>query len=114
MKFGPAKCINLHIGESKSYCGGLKVHEESMNKKSHETYLGEVICSSGSNERNIELRRNFGIGVVSKMISTLSRVALGHFHFQIALIFRDSMLISKLLSSSETWYNVTDDQYRKL
>ena len=48
------------------------------------------------------------------MISTLNRVALGHFHFQIALIFRDSMLISKLLSSSETWYNVTDDQFRKL
>ena len=114
LKFGPAKCINLHIGESKSYCGGLKVHEESMKKKSHETYLGEVICSSGSNEKNIEKRRNSGIGAVSQMISTLSRVALGHFHFQIALIFRDSMLISKLLSSSETWYNVTDDQYRKL
>ena len=58
LKFGSAKCINLHIGENKSYCEGLKVHEETMKMKSHETYLGEVICSSGSNDKNIEKRRN--------------------------------------------------------
>ena len=48
------------------------------------------------------------------MISTLSRVTLGYFHFEIALVFRDSMLISKLVSSSESWYNITEEQYRKL
>ena len=58
LKFGSAKCINLLIGENKNYCEGLKVHEETMKKKSHETYLGEVICSSGSNDKNIEKRRN--------------------------------------------------------
>ena len=89
------------------------VHEESMKKKNRETNLGEVISSSGSNDRNIEKRRNSGISAVSQIISTLSRVSLGHYHFQIALIFRDSMLVSKLLSSSETRYNVKDDHYKK-
>ena len=30
------------------------------------------------------------------------------------MVLRDSMLISKLVSSSEIWYNVTKDQYRKI
>ena len=114
LEFGQDKCINIHIGDKQSYCDGLKVHEETMKQKNYETYLGEVISSSGSNERNIEKRRNSAIGSVSQMISTLSRVTLGHFHFEIALIFRDSMLISKLVSSSESWYNVKEEQYRKL
>ena len=48
------------------------------------------------------------------MISTLSRVTLGYFQFEIALVFRDSMLISKQVSSSESWYNITEEQNRRL
>ena len=44
----------------------------------------------------------------------LNRVSLGHNHFQIALIFRDSMIVSKLVSSTETWYGVSDQHYKKL
>ena len=83
-------------------------------EKEFETYLGDTICSSGSNKINIENRTNRGIGAVSEIISMLNQVSLGHFHFDIALIFRDSMLISKLVSSSEVWYNVTNHQYSKL
>ena len=114
LEFGPTKCYNIHIGDQEICCDGLKVHEESIQKKNHETYLGDVISGSASNEKNIEKRRNSGIGAVSQIISTLAQVALGHFHFEIALIFRDSMLVSKLISSSEIWYNVTNSQYSKL
>jgi hypothetical protein len=51
---------------------------------------------------------------VSEIISTLSQVSLGHYHFEMALIFRDSSLISKLVYSSEVWYNITNEQYTKL
>ena len=44
----------------------------------------------------------------------LSQVSLGHYYFEIALIMRDSMLVSKLLSNSEIWYNLSKDQYIKL
>ena len=95
-------------------CQGLKVHEGDINQKDHETYLGDVLCSSGSNNRNIQNRTNRGVGAVSEIISTLSQVSLGHFHFEMALIFRDSSLISKLVYSSEVWYNITNNQYTKL
>ena len=44
----------------------------------------------------------------------LEQISLGHYYFEIGLVMRDSMLISKLVSSSEVWYNVTKEQYRKL
>ena len=90
------------------------MHENSINKKNHETYLGDVNCNSGSNTKNVDKRRNSGTGAVSQVISTLNQVALGHNHFETALIFRDSMLVSKLVSSTEVWYNITKDQYEKL
>ena len=114
LQFGQTKCFNIHIGDKPLYCDGLKVHENRMNEKSHETYLGDIICSSGSNNKNIEKRSNAGIGAVSDCVSMLNRVSLGHNHFQIALIFRDSMIVSKLVSSTETWYGVSDQQYSKL
>ena len=95
LEFGPTKCYNLHIGKSEVYCDGLKVHQNSISKKNHETYLGDVISSSGSNLKNIEKRRNSGIGAVSQIVSTLSQVSLGHFYYEIALIFINSMLVSK-------------------
>ena len=51
---------------------------------------------------------------MSEIISVLNQVSLGHFYFEIALVLRDSMLISKLIYSSEIWYNVSKDQYSKL
>ena len=47
-------------------------------------------------------------------MSMLAQISLGHYHFEIALVLRESMLVSKLVSSAETWYNVTKNQYRKL
>ena len=84
LELSKTKCVNIHIGEHQSYCEGLKAHENSMKKKTHETYLGDIICSSGTNNRNVEKRCSSGIGAVSDCISMLGRVALGNWHFQIS------------------------------
>ena len=105
---GPTKCVNLHIGSREVSC------DDRIIKKEHETYLGDVICSSVSNNKNIEARSNHGIGAVSAIMATLNQVSLGYFHFQIAFILRDSLLASKLVYSSEIWYNITNEQYSKL
>ena len=76
-----------------------------MNTSVWETYLGDVICVSGTNKKNIENRRNCAIGSVSQIVSMLEQISLGHYHFEIGLVMRDSMLVSKLVSSSEFWYN---------
>ena len=63
---------------------------------------------------NIDHRRNQGLAAVSEVTSMLDRVSLGHFHFEISLILRDSILISKLVFNSEIWYNLTNQQLVKL
>ena len=114
LEFGHTKCYNIHIGNSENLCSDLKVHGNIMRKKCSETYLGDIICNNGRNDLNIEKRRNNGIGAVSSILSTLKQVMLGHFHFEVGLIMRDTMLISKMIYSSEIWYNVTKQQYSKL
>ena len=77
-----------------------------MKTAEHETYLGDVICSSGKSEKNISIgyvlfilstaywilsnKANYGVGAISQIFSMLSQVSLGHFYFEIALIMRDS------------------------
>ena len=114
LEFGASKCFNIHIGDKPEQCQNLKVHSKIINRKSHETYLGDIICSSGKNSLNINHKVNQGIGAVSQILSMINRVSLGHSYFEIALIMKESMLVSKLLSNSEIWYNITKDQYTKL
>ena len=76
--------------------------------------MGDVVCSSGRNEKNILSKVNKGVGAVSQIFAMLSQISLGHYFYEIALILRDSMLVSKLVSSSEIWYNVTKQEYQKL
>ena len=74
-----------------------------MIEKDHETYLGDVIWTSGTNNRNIEQKRNGVIGAVSQIVSMLGQISLGHYHFEITLVLRECILVSKLVSSAEIW-----------
>ena len=47
-------------------------------------------------------------------MTILNQVSLGHYYFDIGLVMRDTILISKLVFNSEVWYNVTDKQISKL
>ena len=85
-----------------------------MNKKNYEVYLGDVICSSGKNVKNIWNKINQGVGAVSQIFSMLGQISLGHYFYDIALILRDLRLVRKLISSSEIWYSVTKQEYEKL
>ena len=38
----------------------------------------------------------------------------GQFHFEIGKILRNSYIISSILSSSEVWYGVTQDELEQL
>ena len=47
LEFGPKKCYNLHIGKLKETHSMLKVHNEILNVKEYETYLDDVISTTG-------------------------------------------------------------------
>ena len=90
---------------------------EDMNEISHinyEKYLGQVISSDSKNTHNIEQLRNKGIGIQNNIIEMLERMPGGEFHFQIAVILRNSLLISSILSNSEVWYGLTKEEAKQL
>ena len=75
---------------------------DSMTVKNHATYLGEIICSSGSNDKNIQNKRNSGLSAVSQIIAMLNQISLGHFYFEIALVLRDTVLIPKVVLAQDS------------
>ena len=110
----PSKCYNIHVGKSRSTHSMLKVHGETLNVKEYETYLGDIICNTGSNEKNIENRKHQSLAAINQINSMLNLTGLGHFYFEISLILRDSILISELVFNFKVWYNVYKAQIEKL
>ena len=91
--------------------------EDDMKEISHitsERYLGQVISSDSSNTNNITKQRNKGIGIQNKIIQMLEKMPGGTFHFELAVILRNALLISSILSNSEVWYGLTKKDYQML
>ena len=95
-------------------CPVLMANGETIPQVDKLTYVGDILTDSVNNDKNIENRVNKGIGSVSETVATLRQISLGHFHFEIALIFRESLILSRILFSCEIWYKITKAQIRKL
>ena len=85
-----------------------------MKRTSSEKYLGDIISNNGKIDENIEDRVNKGRGRINSIISLLEEISFGENYFEMALLFRNSMLINSLLSSSEVLYNVEKKHIDKL
>ena len=132
LQFGAQKCKKLHVGKycENFKCQDLKVdnweeveiqNEETgideiedvlkgdliMEEKMDEKYLGDVISTDGKNIKNIKASVAKGKGIVSRILSILEGIPFGQFYFEVALILRNSLLVSSMLCNSETWYNIT-------
>ena len=133
LRLGAKKCFVLHVGSEhenfknielvidgwtvksvESYDNGEKewedTLEEDMKEISHinyERYLGQIISSDSSNIHNITKQRNKGIGIQNKIIQMLDKIPGGSYHFETAVILRNALLISSMISNSEVWYGLT-------
>ena len=58
--------------------------------------------------------RNKGVGTQNKIIQMLKRMPGGEYHFEIAIILRNALLISSILTNSEVWYGVTQADTEQL
>ena len=90
------------------------VGEEVMEEKSEEKYLGDVISNDGRNLKNIKVRVAKGKGIVNNIMTYLEGIPFGKIYFQIAVILRNSLLVSSMLFNSEAWYNVTNAELELL
>ena len=78
-----------------------------MEEKKEEKYLGDIISTDGRNIKNIKARVAKGKGIVSRIMTILEGIPMGEFYFEIAMILRNSLLVSSMLCNSEAWYAVS-------
>ena len=132
LQFGVSKCKKIHVGKmcDEYKCQTLTVDnwaeievndketatttiedqfvgEEDMEDTEEEKYLGDIISNDGRNIKNIKARVNKGKGVVSRIMTLLEGIPFGKFYFEVAVLLRNSLLVSSMLTNSEAWYNVT-------
>ena len=57
---------------------------------------------------------NKGTGIVNKIMTMLDGIPFGQFYFEVALILRNSLLVSSMMCNSEAWYNITNTELNLL
>ena len=132
LQFGANKCKKMHVGNKRENfkCQELKVDnweeveikndetgvedikdvcngEITMEEKQEEKYLGDIISTDGKNIKNIKARVARGKGIISRIVTILEGIFVGKFYFEVALMLRNSLLISSMLVNTEAWYNIT-------
>ena len=131
LQFGASKCKKMHIGKKKEEfkChpvfvenwkesagrneSGKEVIEDicvgkvKMEEAENEKYLGDIIAQDGKNIKNIQSRVNKGKGIIKKILEILEAIPFGKLYFTVAIILRNSLLVSSILCNSEAWFNIT-------
>ena len=129
LQFGAGKCKKMHIGkkheefrchaifvdeweetEKKDIIEDMCVGKVKMEESEEEKYLGDIITKDGRNIKNIQSRVNKGKGIVKRITEILDGVPFGKLYFQVAIILRNSLLVSSVLCNSETWFNLTKSE----
>ena len=110
---GSSKCHKLHIGRDAHDCPALKVHGTDMQQVKDDRYLGDILSSDGKNSKNIKDRISKGVGIIANIFNLLDTISLGQYHFEIAVLFRNSMLISGTLTNAEVWYNFSNSEIQE-
>ena len=131
LQFGCEKCEKMHVGKTKNtdicppitidsweekvaenedgekYLYDEFVGKEHMKEVEEKKYLGDILTKDGKNIINIKTRTNKAQGNVNKMVNTLDERPYGRHRFKAAKLMRDAILLSGLLTNSESWINVS-------
>ena len=83
------------------------IGEEEIAETNNTKYLGQIISKDGTNIENVDSRAGKGIGLVNNIETTLKNTPGGKYHFELAVLMRNAILISSMLSCSEIWYNIS-------
>ena len=77
-----------------------------MLKVSTMKYLGFILSEDGSNSPNILDLKNKSMGTIREILSLIK--GSGQFYFECSLIYKNSLLRSKILYGCETYYHLSD------
>ena len=139
LQYGVEKCYKMHVGKHCNseicpdlYVDGWKLEDVTdietgltseveefsgqyeMKEVNNEKYLGDIISNDGKNTKNMNARKGRGTGIVNQIMTKLEEVSFGRYYFQVAVIWRNTYLISSLLTNSEAWFNVSKSDVETL
>ena len=114
LELGTSKCHRIHIGKDKSNCPDLKVHKEKMKNSNCEKYIGDLISETCKNGENISSRKAKAFGIAGDILAILEEMPLGPLKIQARLCMREGMLINGILTNSEVWYGLKENDYTDL
>ena len=115
LRFSETKCFKIHICKKSSVCNiKLKAHNNEIKDVKKATYLGDVLSDTGTINDTIDDRKSKSIGRINQITSMLQSISLGFFYMDIALVFREAMLINGIITNSEVWYNVREEHFKVL
>ena len=77
-------------------------------------YLGDIVSADGMNEHNISSRVSKGLGLVNQVMNMLDKVTFGSHYFTTAMLFRESIFLSGILTNAESWHGLSDAQIGQL
>ena len=111
---GKSKCHVMHVGKKSVVCPKLEVHDTPINTIKNKKYLGDILSDDGKNDMNIKDRAAKGIGNVTKVMNILEKVTLGSHYFKTAMLLRESIFLSALLTNAECWHGLTVSHINQL
>ena len=107
LRLSEEKCYKIHMCKKTDKCPQiLKVHDHNMKTVSQATYLGDVISDTGTIDATVAQRCQKATGLITQISSILSSITLGNFHFDIAMVLRESQFVNSIMTNSEIWHNV--------
>ena len=132
LQFGTKKCKKIHVGKMREEhkCQPLYVDnwkekdepnsdfkeirvgdifdgEERMEETEQQKYLGDIVSQDGRNIKNFKMRVIKGIGIAKNILNMLEGIYFGKYHYEAAIILRNSLLVSSVIFNCEAWYNIT-------
>ena len=90
------------------------VGKEVMKRVEEKTYLGSIVQNNGKNDKNIQDKINKAVGSINKIISAINERPYGRHTFKAALLMRQGLMLSSMLTNAETWINMLETDITKL
>ena len=73
-----------------------------------------LLYTHRKHDKSIKTRVSKGMGQVSTIMMILREVSLGQFFFPMAVLLRNTVMMSSMLLNTETWSNLTKENIEQL
>ena len=85
-----------------------------MKEVDKEKYFGDIVDKTGSIDATINSKKFNGQGIITRIMSILTKIPLGRHTIGTAMKLRNVMVINGIFYNSEAWHGVTQKNIKTL